>query len=70
MTHTSEQFRPLRTALLDALAQCTKCGATFSVDLVDAIVGIPTVHKDPEDPRYVTNPCGGAVELFQEVRYG
>lgn len=69
MTYTSEQFRPLRTPMVDCLAQCVQCGATFSVDMVDAITGVPLIHKPADDPRYITNPCGGTVRLFQEVRY-
>ena len=65
---TPERFRPLRTAAPQALAQCNKCGYTITVDMVDIINDIPLVHKDPIDPRYVFNPCGGTFKLFQEVR--
>lgn len=63
------RFRPLRTASPDALAQCKKCGAITSIDMVDIISGLRLIHKDPQDPRYVSNPCGGSLKLYQEVRY-
>lgn len=65
----SPRFRPLRVPAPDALAQCTKCKAVLSIDMVDAIIGIPKVHKRPDDPRYVSTPCGGTMKLYQEVRY-
>lgn len=61
-------FKPLRTDNSNAVAQCQKCKAVFSIDLVDVITGYPKVHKDPKDPRYVDTPCGGEVKLFQEVK--
>lgn len=63
-----EPFRPLRTAHPDALAQCKRCGATFSIDLVDVITGYPKVHKPASDPRWVEEPCGGEVVLYQEIK--
>ena len=62
-----DQFKPLRTENPDALAQCTKCGATFSIDLVDVITGFSRVHKPATDPRWKDDPCGGEVKLFQEI---
>lgn len=61
-------FKPLRTPNPDALAQCQKCHAIFSIDMVDVITGFAKIHKDPNDPRYVDTPCGGEVKLFQEVK--
>lgn len=66
----SERFRPLRTAAPEALAQCQKCGATTTVDMVDVITGVEPIHKPPDDPRYQLNSCGGRFALFQEVRSG
>lgn len=63
------RFRPLRTAAPDSLAQCKKCGAVESVDMVDVITGLHLIHKRPDDPRYVSNPCGGRMKLYQEVRF-
>jgi len=62
------QFAPLRADAPEALAQCNKCKATMTIDLVDVLTGLDLVHKDPEDPRYMDNPCGGLFRLFQEVR--
>lgn len=63
------RFYPLRIAAPDALAQCKKCGAVQSIDMVDIISGVRFVHKSPDDPRYASNPCGGLMKLYQEVRY-
>ena len=63
-----DQFRPLRVQHPDALAQCTRCRATFSIDLVDVITGFSKVHKPASDPRWADEPCGGEVKLFQEIR--
>lgn len=70
MTHPSNMFRPLRTSSPDAMMQCKKCGAITSIDLVDAIIGdLIFIHKDPEDPHFKDDPCGGTMKLYQEVRY-
>ena len=63
-----EPFRPLRTEHPDALGQCTRCGATFSIDLVDVLTGFSKVHKPASDPRWAEEPCGGKVKLFQEIK--
>lgn len=64
----ADHNRALRAASPEALAQCRKCGATVTIDVVDVVTGVDLIHKDPEDPRYQLTPCGGTFRLFQEVR--
>jgi hypothetical protein len=42
----------------------------MSVDMVDVLAeNLLVIHKDPEDPRFKDDACGGHMKLYQEVRY-
>lgn len=53
---------------IDAVAQCSKCLQVMSIDMVDVMTQVKLIHKDPQDPRYRLNPCGGTIHLFQEIK--